>query len=42
MMRGRLHVARTLPLASLAPAIVEVIVRGDEPDGLTLGRVMRP
>jgi len=36
------YVARTLRLASLAPDIVEAIVRGDEPDGLTLGRLMRP
>ena len=36
------YVARTLRLASLAPDIVESIVRGDEPDGLTLGRLMRP
>ena len=46
-MAGRFHVdhsyvARTLRLASLAPDIVEAIVRGDEPDGLTLGRLMRP
>ena len=34
--------ARTLRLASLAPDIVEAIVRGDEPDGLTLERLMRP
>jgi len=36
------YVARTLRLACLAPEIVEAIVRGDEPDGLTLGRLMRP
>ena len=35
------YVARTLRLASLAPDIVESIVRGDEPDGLTLGRLMK-
>ena len=36
------YVARTLRLASLAPDIVEAVVRGDEPEGLTLGRLMRP
>ena len=36
------YVARTLRLASLAPDIVEAIVRGDEPDGLTTRRLMRP
>ncbi|MBN2583497.1 MAG: hypothetical protein JXL80_10545 [Planctomycetes bacterium] len=35
------YVARTLRLACLAPDIVEAIVRGDEPDGLTLGRLMK-
>lgn len=35
------YVARTLRLASLAPDLVEAIVRGDEPEGLTLGRLMR-
>ena len=36
------YVARTLRLASLAPDIVESIVRGDEPTGLTLNRLMKP
>ena len=36
------YVARTVRLASLAPDIVEAIVRGDEPDGLTTRRLMRP
>ena len=35
------YVARTLRLASLAPDIVEAIVRGEEPDRLTLGRLMK-
>ena len=35
------YVARTLRLASLAPDIVEAIVRGEEPEGLTLDRLMR-
>ncbi|HOI55613.1 MAG TPA: hypothetical protein PLP01_10220 [Phycisphaerae bacterium] len=36
------YVARTLRLASLAPETVEMILDGDEPDGLTLGRLMKP
>ena len=36
------YVARTLRLAGLAPDIVEAIVRGDEPEGLTMRRLMRP
>ena len=34
------YAARTLRLASLAPGIVEMVVRGHEPHGLTLGRLM--
>lgn len=36
------YVARTLRLASLAPDIVEAIVLGEEPEGLTLDRLMKP
>jgi hypothetical protein len=36
------YVARTLRLATLAPDIVEKILSGNEPDGLTLARLMRP
>lgn len=36
------YVARTLRLARLAPDIVEVILTGDEPDAVTLNRLMRP
>jgi len=36
------YVVRTLRLASLAPDIVEAIVRGEEPDGLTTRRLMKP
>ncbi|MBN2583499.1 MAG: hypothetical protein JXL80_10555 [Planctomycetes bacterium] len=36
------YVSRTLRLACLTPDIIEAIVRGEEPDGLTLGRLMRP
>jgi hypothetical protein len=36
------YVARTLRLASLAPDIVEMIITGDEPDAVTLNRLMRP
>ncbi|HOI55610.1 MAG TPA: hypothetical protein PLP01_10205 [Phycisphaerae bacterium] len=36
------YVARTIRLASLAPDIVEAIVRGDESEGLTLDRLMKP
>jgi len=35
------YVARTLRLASLAPDIVEMIVEGNEPGGLSLQRLMR-
>lgn len=35
------YVARTLRLACLAPDIVEAIVQGEEPEGLTLGRLMK-
>ena len=35
------YVARTLRLASLAPAIVEMILAGKEPDSLSLRRLAR-
>jgi len=35
------YVARTLRLASLAPNIVEAIVRGEEPEGLTFRSLMK-
>lgn len=33
----RSFIARTLRLAALAPDVVEAVLRGDEPDGLSLG-----
>lgn len=35
------YVARILRLSMLAPDIVEAIMRGDEPSGLSLGRLYR-
>ena len=37
----RTHVGRTLRLSSLAPDIVEAILRGDEPDGLSLEKLRK-
>ena len=35
------YVARTLQLASLAPDIVEMVVEGNAPNGLSLRRLMK-
>ena len=37
----RTYVSRTLRLTSLAPDITEAILRGDEPDGLSLEKLRR-
>ena len=37
----RTYVGRMLRLTSLAPDIVEAILRGDEPDGISLSRLHR-
>jgi hypothetical protein len=38
----RSYLARTLRLAALAPDIAEVVLRGREPDGLSLERLKKP
>jgi hypothetical protein len=37
----RTYVGRIMRLTSLAPDIVEAILRGDEPDGLSLEKLRR-
>ncbi len=37
----RTYVGRTLRLTSLAPDIIEAVLRGDEPDGMSLGKLRR-
>ena len=37
----RTYVGRMLRLTSLAPDIVEAILRGDEPDGISLNKLRR-
>ena len=37
----RTYVGRILRLTSLAPDIIEAILRGDEPDGLSLEKLRR-
>ena len=37
----RTYVGRMLRLTSLAPDIIEVILRGDEPDGISLTKLRR-
>ena len=37
----RTYVGRMLRLTSLAPDIVEAVLKGDEPEGMSLGRLRR-
>ena len=39
--RDRTYVGRMLRLTSLAPDIIEAILRGDEPDGLSLEKLRK-
>jgi len=38
---GRTYVGRMLRLTSLAPDIIEAVLRGEEPEGMSLGKLRR-